>query len=187
MKTAISILFLGILLFNWGGYHLLTDYLENKADNQLEASLDHHAYNDAELIRFKVAASLPYYSNSENFERVNGEININGIEYKYVKRRFYNDSIELLCIPNLAKTGLENARNDFYRLANDLVSNNNGKKSSTNHNHLNKFSFQDYNTTQLIEMNPSSRFISNTAAIAVYNQFKSIFLECLDHPPEAEA
>jgi hypothetical protein len=99
----------------------------------------------------------------------------------------YNDSVELLCIPNVTKTGLENARNDFYRLANDLVSNSSSKKSTTNHNHTTKFSVQDYTATQLIDMNPSSRFLSNTAAIAVFHRFKSIYLECLEQPPEAES
>ena len=182
-----SILLLAVLLFNWGGYHLFTDYLENKADQQLEASLDDNNYKESELISFKVPANLPYYTNSENYERVNGEININGVDYKYVKRRMYNDSVELLCIPNVTKTGLENARNDFYRLANDLVSNGASKKSTANHNHTTKFSVQDYTATQLIDMNPSSRFLSNTAAIAVYHRYKSIYLESLDQPPEAES
>jgi len=160
--------------------------MENKADMQLEANLDEHNYKESELISIKVAANLPYYTNSETFERVNGEININGVAYKYVKRRMYNDSVELLCIPNVVKTGLENARNDFYRLANDLVSNNSSKKSTGSHSHSSKFSVQDYTTTQLIDLNPSSRFLSNTAAIAVYHSFKSVYLDSLEQPPEAE-
>ena len=45
----------------------------------------------------------------------------------------------------MAKTGLENARIDFYRLANDLVSNNSSSKKSTgNHSHTSKFSVQDF-------------------------------------------
>ena len=161
--------------------------MENKADLQLEARLDDHNYKESDLISFKVSANLPYYINSETYDRVNGEININGVDYKYVKRRIYNDSVEILCIPNVTKTCLENARNDFYRLANDLVSNSSSKKSTSNHNHTTKFSIQDYTATQLIDMNPSSRFLSNTAAIAVYHRFKSIYLECLEQPPEAES
>ena len=145
VKKVASILLLGILLFNAGGYHLFTNYMESRADNRLEASLDENDYNESELIHIKVAANLPYYVNSPEFERVTGEMNLNGVNYKYVKRRMYNDSVELLCIPNMAKTGLENARNDFYRLANDLVSNNSSSKKSTgNHSHTSKFSVQDF-------------------------------------------
>ncbi|MEO7530727.1 MAG: hypothetical protein ABIS69_04925, partial [Sediminibacterium sp.] len=70
MKRIASILLLGILLFNWGGYRILTHYFEDKADIQLQADLDHNNYNQADLVSIKVSASLPYGSSSEKFERV---------------------------------------------------------------------------------------------------------------------
>ena len=77
--------------------------MENKADLQLEARLDDHNYKESDLISFKVSANLPYYINSETYDRVNGEININGVDYKYVKRRIYNDSVELYVSQTLQK------------------------------------------------------------------------------------
>ncbi|MEN9684239.1 MAG: hypothetical protein RLZZ28_25 [Bacteroidota bacterium] len=187
LKKIASILLLGILLFNAGGYHLFTNYLESRADNLLEASLDENNYNEADLLHIKVAANLPYYTNAPEFERVNGEIDINGIHYKYVKRRMYNDSVELLCIPNIAKTGLENARNDFYRLANDLVSNNNSSKKSTgNHSHTSKFSVQDFTDDHHCfswqfwnEGLSANRYSGNSADLV------TAFLGRLEKPPQA--
>lgn len=119
------------MCFNWLGYRFVFDYLEKKQDKLLEAQIDSDKYNDNELISIKTPFSLPYFTNSNKFERWSGEIEIDGVVYKYVKRRFYNDSMEVLCLPNLTATKLKSARHDFFRAANDLPSSNNpGKKPS---------------------------------------------------------
>lgn len=120
MKKIAAILVLGIFLFNWFGYRVVTSLLEAKADARLEAQLDNNNYNESDLISLKVPANLPYYATSKSYERTDGEIEIDGIHYNYVKRRFYNDSLEYLCIPNKTKLRLTNARDDFFKLVNDI-------------------------------------------------------------------
>jgi hypothetical protein len=146
VKRTAAILLLAILLFNWGGYRLVTTYLEEKADSRLEASFDNNTYDETDLVSIKIPAQFPYYTGTASYERIDGEINIKGVAYKYVKRRIYKDTLELLCVPNLAKTSVQNARDDFFRMANDLVANNNStsKKSTGTHTHLSKFSVQDF-------------------------------------------
>lgn len=187
MKKLFAIVLLGILLFNWGGYRFVTDYLEARADQRLEAALDQENYDEAALISIKVPTNLPYYSNSPTYERVDGSININGIAYKYVKRRIYNDSLEVMCIPNAVKAGLQTARDDFFRLANDLVSNTSAKKSTDNHAHAVKFSVQDYTTISTIVLNPSTRCVAVAANTTVFDHFKSVYLDQLEKPPQAES
>jgi hypothetical protein len=184
VKRIASILLLGILLFNWGGYRLFTGYLENRADSRLEASLDANRYNESELISIKVAANLPYIANSQNYDRVDGEIIIKGIQYKYVKRRLYNDSVELLCIPNLAKTGVRNARDDFFRLANDLATNNSSKKS-TDHSHTSKFSVQDFTDDHAFVWQYKAGALFNAWYNRTAAELKSEYLSRLDKPPQA--
>ncbi len=112
---------LGILVFNWCGYRLLTACLEAGANEQLKISLDDNKYDESELISIKVPAErLSYYNNSSQFERVDGEIEIGGLQYNYVKRRLYNDSIEMLCVPNHSAMHLRKADNDFFKLVNNL-------------------------------------------------------------------
>lgn len=129
LKRTAAIFFLCIFCLNLLGYRYIFDYLEKKHDQQFEADLDDDQYDESSLISIKAALSIPYsyLSKSGKFERWKGEIEIGGIKYKYVKRRFYSDSIELLCIPNLTATKLKEARQDFFRISNDLPSNT-GKK-----------------------------------------------------------
>ena len=187
LKRIASILLVGILLFNWGGYRLFTAYLENRADSKLEASIDANNYNEADLISIKVAANLPYLANSKSYERIDGEITIKGINYKYVKRRLYNDSLELLCIPNMDKTGVQRAGKDFYQLANDIATNNSSKKSTgNNHNHLSKFSVQDF-ANDHYSFAWQFRTDENSVTWNRMNSadLKSEYLSRLDRPPQA--
>lgn len=145
MKRIAAILLMGILFFNWYGYKLLSSYLEDKADRRLEASLDKNGYDESQLISIKVPSShLSYYNSNTQFERVDGKIEVGGIQYKYVKRRLYNDSLELLCIPNHDAMKLQTARNQFFQLVNDIQQHNGQSKKSDSHHTAKGFSPTDY-------------------------------------------
>lgn len=106
---------------------MLTGYLQNQANQELEARLDTRQYDQADLILIKTPLHLPYYSSS-SFERVSGEMTIKGVVYKYVERRVYNDTLELLCIKDAQGTGLQQAKDEFYKQSNGLA--NHAKKSN---------------------------------------------------------
>jgi hypothetical protein len=137
---------MGILFFNWYGYQLVSNYLQDRADQRLEASLDQKAYDESQLISIKVPiTSLSYYNSSTNFERVDGQIDIGGIQYKYVERRIFKDSLEYRCIPNQVAMNLKNAKNTFFQLVNDLT--HNGQEKKAPHTAQYKCS-QDYTVMQ---------------------------------------
>jgi hypothetical protein len=121
LKKIASILLGGMLLFNWVGYRLLNDLLQEKASKQLEAQLDKQLYKESQLISIKIPiTTLAYYNSSTTFERVDGRIDIDGIPYQYVKRRIYKDSLELLCIPNAQALAIRSSGNTYFRLVNDI-------------------------------------------------------------------
>jgi len=122
---------MGILFFNWYGYQLLTQYWQHQAETRLQARLDRNEYDESQLLTVRVPiTTLSYYNySSSNFERVDGNIHIHGVRYQYVKRRFVKDSLELLCIPNETTMTLQQVKNDFFRQANDLQQQTQGKKA----------------------------------------------------------
>ncbi len=134
MKKTAAILFLTVFLFNWFGYRLLSSFLQEKAGLALITSLDNHQYDESDLLSIKLPSNLPYYTNSKHFTRIDGEIEINGIHYNYVKCRMYQDSLEYLCIPNKAKNRLSSARDEFYKLVNDLHHPSQNKKNDNSGN-----------------------------------------------------
>lgn len=124
MKKITAIFFLLLFSFNWFGYRLLFDFMEKEANAKLEFSLDHNAYSESQLITLKVPVHLPYQVNWADYERYNGEIKLNGIVYKYVKRKLANDTLYLKCIPDTKKMDLLKAKNDFFSISNNLAQNN---------------------------------------------------------------
>ena len=107
--------------------------MQLKTNENLEALLDNNSYDDSQLMELKIPVHLPYQNRWTTFERYNGEIEIEGVMYKYVKRKLANDTLYLMCIPNIKKMRLETAKNDFFKIANDLMQNNSSKESGNPH------------------------------------------------------
>lgn len=118
-------------MFNWFGYRLLSDYLQHRADARLEAQLDRNQYNEASLIEIRVPLNMPYQVTASGFERCDGEIEYHGIHYKYVKRKIEDGQLVVLCLPNETKMRLQSARDDFFKLVNDLQRSSQNKNSSS--------------------------------------------------------
>lgn len=72
---------------------------------------------------------MPYAIESKNYERYDGQIEISGIMHNYVKRKFYNDTLYLLCMPNHEQTAIASAKNEYSKEVNDLTGSSQGKKS----------------------------------------------------------
>ena len=113
-----ALFLLSILLFNNIGFSVICNILKSKSDLHFEAKLDANQYNEAHLIEIKIPLKLPYTTEWKNFERYDGEIKVNGLYYKYVKRKVIIDSLVLLCLPNPTKLRLESARDDAFELVN---------------------------------------------------------------------
>jgi len=128
LKKITALFFLALFLFNLFGYRLVVDYMQQKLNDQLEVRLDNNAYDESQLVELKIPMHLPYQTSWASYQRYNGEININGFLYKYVKRKVANDTLFLMCIANTKKMHLETAKDDFFKISNDLQ-NNNSKKS----------------------------------------------------------
>lgn len=129
LRKAAAALLMCILLFNWFGYRIVADYIQQRSDKQLEARLDVDQYDESQLVEVKVPVHLPYQTTWASFERYDGEMELKGVLYKYVKRKVVNDTLVLLCIPNREKMQLLTAKDDFYKNTNDLSQSNGSKKS----------------------------------------------------------
>lgn len=182
MKKIASILLLAILLFNLLGYHFLFNYLQSNQQSQLEEQL----YSDNKSAEVnsksvKVPVTFPYYTNNKTFEPASGEINVNGTYYKVIKKRIYNDSLEIVYMIDWGKTELQSAKTDFVKQANGIETSKQGSKS----NKLVKPVVFEYivgdllNVTALVScIKPGFPFIKNSTILSRNSCF-------IDHPPES--
>ncbi|HEU0064846.1 MAG TPA: hypothetical protein VFQ58_07435, partial [Flavisolibacter sp.] len=142
MRRIVNIFAAFILLlvfsFNLFGYKVLFDYLQHRNDLLLEASLDKNEYNEDDLITIKVPITLPYQTDMKDFERIDGEITINGMIYKYVKKKIEQGQLVLKCLPDQQKMQLQTGKDEFFKLANEFAQYNQTKHS----NHKNQSIFR---------------------------------------------
>ena len=130
MKKFAAILLIAILFFNWYGYRIVTGIMAKGADRQLEARLDNNEYDESRLIEVRVALNIPYQNDNTEFERHYGEMEVDGKLYTYVKRKVEKGYLVLKCIPNNSKEKIRAASNDFFKMANGLAHDQQGKKQS---------------------------------------------------------
>jgi hypothetical protein len=185
LKKIASILLLGILLFNWCGYRWVLNWMQQQADTRLEAKLDRNDYDESQLIEIKIPLNMPYITSQASFERCDGQVEVNGKHYNYVKRKIDNGMLVLKCIPNETTQRLQSARDNFFKLVNDLQQDHPSKKSSDGNTSAAKNMGSDYDDQQ-----PAGFVARHFAAARHYNTFTAPSLIQLlkatpEQPPEA--
>lgn len=184
MKQFATISLLLLLCFNWFGYRLLSDFLQQKADNRLEAKLDSEQYDPSQLIEIRVPINLPYHNDWDQFERFNGEIVLEGILYKYVKRKVEKGELVLLCLPNNEKQMLASARDQFFQLVNDIQQTSKGKTSEKGNPSTTKNILSDYQPENNQWAIPSPEGTGIIFSHFLSRHIDPIYTESPEKPPE---
>jgi hypothetical protein len=122
LKKLLAITLLIVHLFNLSGYSFLFRYFIERSSKQLSEKIDSNNYNEADLIEVKVPLNMPYLSSTAEYERFDGEINIEGQHHHYVKRKISADTLYILCLPNAKTDKLQLAKTEFAKNANDFDS-----------------------------------------------------------------
>jgi hypothetical protein len=184
VKRITAILLLGLLMFNWVGYQLYTAVLQQDADKTLIANLDQDKYADSDLILIKVpSVHISSYVNSKEFQRVDGNMEIEGVQYNYVKRRFNEGMLELLCIPNKTATRIQSARDEFFKLVNDLQHPGQSKKSDQQNTSFKGFTAEYYAETTPFAM-PGQTCVMLKASDHYLLQIPTVYLTRAGQPPD---
>ena len=151
-------------------------------------TLDHNAYNPANLIEFKVAFNLPYAPSNIEFERYDGTVEINGTTYSYVERKIENDTLVLHCLPNKTSDNIKLAGNEYGTVVNDLQTQQKGSKSSNASLLLKSLECTGYRTHNALEFNRLF-FAKQLAAFKNINEkiVDNRFAKSPEQPPDAIA
>lgn len=96
--------------------------LRYQAKSEMVTRLDSRNYSTDETITLKIPFSLPYWVDSKNYERVNGEFEYQGDFYKLVEQKLEKDTLYVVCIKDASEKRLFNAMSDYVKLSNDLPS-----------------------------------------------------------------
>ena len=148
MRKTAAIILLMLIAFNTIGYKLWFSIAMLRADSALEISLDKHNYETQDLFTLKIPLNLPYQNIASAFERIDGEITVNGENYKFVQRKVQNDTLYLQCISHAEKSTIERRSNDYFGAINNIAGNCDAQKVPGKNSSTIKFSIADFITNE---------------------------------------
>ena len=164
----------------------MINVMQQQADTKLEAKLDRNDYDESQLFEIRVPVNMPYQTNWADFERFDGEIEVNGVHYKYVKRKIEDGQLILKCIPNQTKQRLESAKDEIFKSTNDLQQDNAAKKSGTPVSAPVKNTLSDYDNLQQLGF-ATQYSIASSRSYNIYqpNLVTDLLHSTPEQPPEA--
>ncbi len=181
MKKLAAILLLALFLFNTVGYYLLVNWMDHKQDIAFTRQIDNRQYDESSLIEISVPLALPYYNNS-SYERIDGEVTVKGITYKYVERKVENGMLLVRCLPDYGKQQLQEKAVNYFAGVNGLKQDAPQKNSDSRQ--IIKNIVTDFEELQLVAV--SSIFNSLTSDYAIFNSKikSSLYRDTPEQPPE---
>lgn len=127
MRKLFALLMLLVFLFNLLGYQIFYHYMMKEAGLEMEEKADKSQLAESGFTEIKIKLNLPYIKDWSSYERYDGELELNGVYYNYVKRRVYHDTLFLVCVRNDKKIDLATQKEAYQSRTND-VQNNQGTK-----------------------------------------------------------
>ena len=170
---------MGLFLFNLIGYKFLIEHWKQESDNKLVAKIDKGDYSEESLVEVKLPAQLNYPRDMPAFERTDGEIEVNGTFYRYVKMKWYNDTLTLLCVNNAEKASLQSRQHDYYQHTADLPNSPSKKDAAGSKIFTTDYFFED-NQKDLVKVpSVSVSYFSYTHLLT-----HAAHLRAIEQPPE---
>jgi len=183
LKSLAALFLISVLSFNWYGFDLLVNILEKQYDQELEQALDENDYDTSQIIELDSKVILPYVADMNDFERVDGEIMIDGVYYKFVERKYENGRIIYRCIPNTNKIKLHDARSTFIELMNEIQSAPENHKQTSNSLSVKK-TISDYELQNYTRLTCSSHDLFSAARKTISITNTVAYFSISSPPPE---
>lgn len=113
MTRVLTIVLIILHLMNIIGSYGIVAKLAAVHEIAVSNQLDEDEYVGSNTITLKVPFSLPYLTNTGNYERAIGKIEYEGHTYHMVKHKFYNDTLFIVCLKDAKLTEINETLADI--------------------------------------------------------------------------
>ena len=180
MRKAVSIVLIGLLLLNMAGFYGVFMGLRYKNTQDLLQRFDTDDYSLRETVTLKVPLSIPYATNDQAYERVDGEIQHEGEVYRLVKQRLYNDTLYIVCFKDNQGKRINKALADYVKSFSDAPVNAKTPAGKI----LQTFS-KDYLTTSIVIEPGTAGWEKPLTFVGLFHSYHHHYFARINHPPEA--
>lgn len=178
MRQITAILLTLVLLLNVLGFYGILEGLNHRNKQQIKQRLDDDRYDKGQTLTLRIPITIPYGTNSVDYERVNGDFEYQGEYYHLVKQRLLNDTLYIVCIKDAQSKKIHQALADYVKSLTDKATDAQPSGKIVN-NFLKDFLF----TAFAIEHHSTGWVF-----VAVQNPVRSFFIDsffaAIVHPPE---
>ncbi|WP_162418859.1 hypothetical protein [Cyclobacterium roseum] len=105
MKQFVAILLLGCFTCYHFGFYAFYAAYQYKIEKDWEQRVYHESFEGKRVM--KIPMKLPYSFEDEGFQLANIPFKLDGKAYRAIKKRFIDDTFELIYVPDRAKINLE--------------------------------------------------------------------------------
>lgn len=162
VKRFIAILLLNVHLFNLGGYNLVAQYFIHQSEVQIVKEIYENKIDATKLVEIKIPVHLPGIHKWKDYVRVNGQLQLKGVYYNYLRYKMAPDTMSFICIANSVKTRLVSANLIIAKEINDVPLSKKGhdsslKKGSTNNDYsftAMNYQFAAFSTPLKVNISP---------------------------------
>jgi hypothetical protein len=180
VKRLFSIVILNIFLLNVLGYYGVLIGMKANSANELSEMLDSDMYDLGATVTFKVPLTVPYGVDSKGYERVDGAFEKDGVTYRLVKQRLFQDVLYIVCIKDEKTTKINKALEDF-------VQSFAGQNDESQQTVVAPGLIKDYVTTEITLTTSSSGLVLEVAKASAPRYFFDVYFASIVHPPDRQA
>jgi hypothetical protein len=119
MKRAIASLLLLMFVLNVFGYYGVFVGVRFHEAQKIRSNFDVGNYRSGSEITFKVPLTLPYATDMNEYERVDGEFHYHGDVYRLVKQKLTRDTLHIVCVKDGQSKRIDKALEDYVRTFTD--------------------------------------------------------------------
>jgi hypothetical protein len=178
VKKLIAILLLNVHLFNLGGYQFVFQYFIHQSEVQIVKEIYENKIDATKLVEIKIPVHLPGIQKWKDYVRVNGQLQLKGVYYNYLRYKMSPDTMSFICIANSVKTRLVSANLIIAKEINDVPLSKKGHDNLKKASFGNDYSFQVVNY-QFIAFSTLLKHIENP----IVYQLNNPYIELPGQPP----
>jgi hypothetical protein len=119
VKKLLTLSLLALFLLNVLGYYGVFVGLQVKSGQAMRDRFDSENYSAEQQVTIKVPITIPYASDSREYERVDGEFEHQGQVYRLVKQKLQSDTLFIVCIKDHQAAKINQALADYVKTFTD--------------------------------------------------------------------
>jgi len=176
VKRLFAAFILSVFLLNVLGSYGIMLGLKVNAGQKMTEMLDSEMYDLGSSVTFKIPFTVPYGTESKTYERVDGQFEKDGIVYRIVKQRLYQDMLYIVCVKDAKSSKLNNVLSD---IAHGFAGQDDGDQKSVTQTLI-----KDYVNTEISLTNAIGGWqldvVQSTATRNFFDSYSPSFV----HPPD---